>query len=639
MTGPAPRYHTRWDDPGHEAEGQSVSVFTGRFEDSRLEAAFRRQVWPEWSARLRVVNIAAAVLFAVFGYTDWLALGWSPALFVCAFMRALVLAGAVVIARMTLAAPRIVRLDQAMFVQMSVFSVALFAVVGLQHNGLMFEAPGAVLMILSFYLFVPVRFEIQLASAVFVSAGFLIVGGMMLDATALELFTAGVEIAICNVLGAFTALRTHVLHRREYAGLRQLQRRLRFEELVARLSTRFITAPSGALAPRIAEALAEIGQFTGADRCWVFEFDPTARVSSCSHEWSRPEVTPVRLAFQRMPYEEYSWAMSELMAGRNIVAHRMADLPPEADAERATAEQHGARSMLVLPLMFGERVLGAIGFHAVRREMHWDSDRIAALRMVGEMVIGVMEHHRAGDELATQTRRLEQSVSALASSNSALEHFAYVASHDLQEPLRSIASFSSLLAMRYRGRLDAKADEYIDYLRRAAARMHDLITGLLGYSRLDTHARRFERCQSSEVIEAALENLRAALDEAGAHVRVAATPVLEGDRTQLVQLFQNVIGNAVKFRANEKPQVLIDARRGGDFWEFSIADNGIGIDPRHAERVFQPFTRLQTPDRYPGTGIGLAICRRIVERHRGRIWVEPNPPQGSVVRFRLPAAA
>ena len=638
MTGPAPRYNMRWDDPGHESERRDLSLLTGRFADPRLEGAFRRQVWHDWSLRVRIVSIVAGLLIASFGYTDYLALGFGPALYLCWGMRALVLAGAAAVARATLGPPRIERLDQSMFALLLVLSFALFAVVGIEQKGLMFEAPGAVLMVLGYYLFVPVRFEIQLASALFVSGGFLAVAAALLEPSEQALLTVAVELLICNALGAFTALRTHVLHRREYLRLRQVQQRARFEELVARLSTRFITVPDDQVGAQIASALGEICDFTGADRAYVYEFDMAAGVSNCVHEWCRDGVPPMMRQGQGLRHDTYSWGMRELLAGREISADRLADLPPAAAPEVRSAELMGARSLLVLPLVFGDRVLGAIGFHAVRRELRWNADRVAVLRMVGEMIVGVLVHRHAAEELAAQKRSLEASVAALERSNTELQHFAYVASHDLQEPLRSISSFSSLLAERYRGRLDEKADEYVSYLRGAATRMHDMITGLLSYSRLDARALPFERCDVRAVIDAALANLRASIDESGATVEILSAPAVDGDPSQLLQLFQNLIGNAIKFHNAEKPHVTVDARWSDTAWEFSVADNGIGVEPRHAERIFQPFTRLHTPEQYPGTGIGLAVCRRIVERHHGRIWVEPNRPHGSVFRFTLPAA-
>jgi signal transduction histidine kinase len=638
MTGPAP-------EPGEQplfgapAAASRVSPVTGRFANPRLEAAFRRHAWPEWSSRVRIVCLLAAGLILTFGYTDYLALGPGPPLYLCWGLRLVVLAAAIGVARLTRGARRVRRLDRAVFGFLLLLSATVLVVTGLQLLGIQLEAPGMILMILGFYLFVPARFEIQLASATFASAGFLIIATNVLQPTTIEVATVALEVLFCNVLGGFTALRTQVLQRREYVVLRQVQRRSRFEEMMARLSTRFITLPAEAVDQAIDTALAEIGDFTEVDRTYVFEFDTEQKVLSCSHEWCRAGVPSALRQLQQVPYDAYSWAMTELLAGRPVAASSLAELPPEAAAERAEARRQGAKSLLVLPLIYGRQVLGAIGFHAVREEMQLDEERVASLRMVGEMILGVLIHRRTSAELARQRRSLEASVAALEKSNTELQQFAYVASHDLQEPLRSISSFSSLLAARCAGREDARAEEYVHYLKAAAARMHALITNLLDYSRLDASAKAFVTCDPAEIVDSAVQNLRASIDEIGATVTVAPLPPVQGDPSQLLQLFQNLIGNALKFQAGGAPEVTISAERCEGHWLFSVADNGIGIEPRHAQRIFQVFTRLHAQDQYPGTGIGLAVCRRIVDRHRGRIWVEPNRPHGSVFLFTLPLAA
>ena len=615
-----------------------VSPFTGRLMDARREATFRRHAWGEWASRLRVVALVAAVVLLGFGYTDYLTLGFGPALYACWASRLAVLAGAILVAWLCGPVPRVGALDAATFALMIVFGLSLFVVVGLQAKGIMEEMPGALLMVLGYYLFVPTRFESQLAAALFVSGGFLLVSGMLLAPAPVEWITAAIELLICNLLGAFTALRTHALHRREFVSQRRVRRRARFEEMIARLSTRFIRLPAEALDQAIDEALAQVGEFSGVDRAYVFEFDVQRERISCTHEWCRDGVAPALRALQEVPFDAYAWGMSELLSGRAISAGRLDELPAAAAQERATAAGYGVRSLLVLPLVYGQQVLGAIGFHAVRAELRWDEERIAALRMVGEMIMGVVVQQRTSQALLRQTHTLEASVAALEQSNAELQRFAYVASHDLQEPLRSISSFSSLLARRYAGKLDEKADEYIAYLTSAADRMHILITDLLEYSRLDARAQAFEHCDPAAIAQQALENLHASVESADATVSIAPLPGVRGDATQLLQLFQNLIGNALKFHDGRRPVVNVFAERCNGRWVFSVADNGIGIDPKHAQRVFTIFTRLHPSDRYPGTGIGLAACRRIVERHGGRIWVEPNVPHGSIFRFTLPVA-
>jgi len=232
---------------------------------------------------------------------------------------------------------------------------------------------------------------------------------------------------------------------------------------------------------------------------------------------------------------------------------------------------------------------------------------------------------------------MEVHAAKLARSNTELERFAYVASHDLQEPLRMVASFTQLLSKRYYGKLDETADRYIDFAVDGAKRMQQLIADLLAYSRLNNKEIELRQADSEALMVAAMQNLRVMIEESGASVDWDQLPEVWVDQTQFIQLFQNLVGNAIKFRQKETaPQIYVSAEDSGAEWLFSVKDNGIGIDPRHADRVFQIFQRLHTRAEYPGTGIGLAVCQKVVERHGGKIWVESEPGAGSTFRFTIP---
>lgn len=236
-----------------------------------------------------------------------------------------------------------------------------------------------------------------------------------------------------------------------------------------------------------------------------------------------------------------------------------------------------------------------------------------------------------------RTAELQERSEELSRSNAELQQFAYVASHDLQEPLRMITSYTQLLARRYGDRLDAEAKEFINYAVDGANRMQTLINDLLKYSRLDSRGREFGPADCAAACRAARANLKVAIEEKRADVSAGDLPVVYGDEVQLAQLFQNLIGNALKYsRPEEPPEISIEAQRTGDEWVFSVADNGIGIEQQYLDRIFQVFKRLHGRETYSGTGIGLAICKRIVERHGGRMWVESEPGTGSKFYFAIP---
>ena len=238
--------------------------------------------------------------------------------------------------------------------------------------------------------------------------------------------------------------------------------------------------------------------------------------------------------------------------------------------------------------------------------------------------------------MSDETAR-KQLQDSLTESNTALEQFAYVASHDLQEPLRTMRAFAELLLTRYRGRLDAEADKFLDFIIAGAGRMGSLIQDLLAYARLTTENERPSSIALDEDLEAALTHLEQAITESGASITHDPLPVLAVDRGQMVRLFQNLIGNAVKYRkANQPSRVHISAEQKGAEWMISIRDNGIGFDPQFASTIFTPFKRLHSAQEYPGTGVGLAICRRIVQAQGGRIWAESAPGEGTTFFFTLP---
>ncbi|MGE5351818.1 MAG: PAS domain S-box protein [Acidobacteriota bacterium] len=232
--------------------------------------------------------------------------------------------------------------------------------------------------------------------------------------------------------------------------------------------------------------------------------------------------------------------------------------------------------------------------------------------------------------------RLEKTLKELERSNVELEQFAYVASHDLQEPLRMMHSYAELLEKRYKGKLDESADDFLHFITGGAKRMQQLINDLLQYSRVTTRGKPFESVGSMEVLSNVLDNLQISIEESGAKITSDSLPVVRADKTQLVQLFQNLLSNSIKFCDNRLPEIHIGLAENEYEWIFSVKDNGIGIDPEFFDRVFIIFQRLHDREKYPGTGIGLAVCKKIVERHQGRIWVESEKGKGTTFYFTLP---
>lgn len=262
-------------------------------------------------------------------------------------------------------------------------------------------------------------------------------------------------------------------------------------------------------------------------------------------------------------------------------------------------------------------------------EMSLASWKTDGQRFFTSIIRDITERKQAQDALAEKAEQL-------AFSNKELEQFAYVASHDLQEPLRMVASYTQLLAKRYNGRLDKDADEYIAFAVDGAKRMQGLIQDLLAYSRVGTQGTDLAPTDCEAVLARTLKTLELAAQEAVAMITHDPLPTVMADETQLGQLFQNLIGNAIKYRNGSAPRIHVSCKPESGHWQFSVHDNGIGIDPQYAERVFVIFQRLHTRDEYEGTGIGLAVCKKIVERQGGKIWLDSQPGHGSTFYFTLP---
>jgi PAS domain S-box-containing protein len=315
-----------------------------------------------------------------------------------------------------------------------------------------------------------------------------------------------------------------------------------------------------------------------------------------------------------------------------LVGQKVKNIIPEGFAERLIAD--GTRSAAEA---LAQQIGTGIELSGRRRDGGEFPIEIMLSPLESTEGILVTAAIRDISERKKSEEHLVKTVGELKRSNDELQQFAYVSSHDLQEPLRMVASYTQLLAKRYKGRLDSDADEFIAFAVDGCNRMQGLIQDLLAYSRTGTNGKALREVSGDAALKEALTNLRTTIGESGAVVTHDPLPVIQMDDTQLTQVFQNLVGNAIKYRSAEVPHVHVSARKnGGHEWIFSVRDNGLGIDPQYFERIFILFQRLHGRNEFEGTGIGLAICKKILERLGGRIWVESQPGKGSTFHFALP---
>jgi len=313
----------------------------------------------------------------------------------------------------------------------------------------------------------------------------------------------------------------------------------------------------------------------------------------------------------------------------------IADIAEKKDFLRGPmALAAGLKGAFALPVRMGDKVLGAIEFFG-REPRHPDKWLLQITVSIGNLIGQLMARRQAEAAMREAYQELEHKTKELTRSNEELQQFAYVASHDLQEPLRMISSYTQLLERRYVDRLDGDAKDFMAYIVDGAARMKQLIEDLLAYSRVGTRGKEFQAIDSGAPLDRALANLRASIESSGAQVTRDRMPEVVADGAQLSQVFQNLIGNAIKFRGADPPKIHVGAEARDAVWVFTVKDNGIGLDTQYADRIFMMFQRLHNKAEYPGTGIGLAIVKKIVERHGGRIWVESEPGKGATFGFTI----
>jgi signal transduction histidine kinase len=384
------------------------------------------------------------------------------------------------------------------------------------------------------------------------------------------------------------------------------------------------------------------------------------RIASWHARYAGPTIAAVRASGKPVISPAIDRGKAEFDAVRRAIAVLQASIG--RFRQQSIASLNGAAATLeTVIIVIGAVLLAIIALFALamRRAMVRPVARLAVdARLVAE---GDFAHAvRAGgpretQELGADVDRMRERIAAelaasraaeaglqertaeLQRSNAELEQFAYVASHDLQEPLRKVASFCQLLQRRYAGRLDDRADLYIEYAVDGAKRMQQLINDLLAFSRVGRIAGDRAPVSAAAALDQACANLSEQIEQEGARIEPGPLPVVGAEETLLVAVFQNLLGNALKFRGEQPPQVTVAAARDGEFWQFSVTDNGIGVPPEYADRIFVIFQRLHDRQAYPGTGIGLALCRKIVESQGGRMWLDTGHSPGARFCFTLPA--
>jgi signal transduction histidine kinase len=424
---------------------------------------------------------------------------------------------------------------------------------------------------------------------------------------------------VAFVLGiaTFLVVRLFVLR-----NLYNAQRRAEIERLAGSVSIEMLGVPSSEIGRMIDVALSKVGGFMAADRTLLVLFGDGGTKLGKAYEWQRAEIAP------SPPVDEEARSMAVLRQGEAVEVSRIDELEP---GDRGFLTARGINALLYLPVVMGNDPVGLVGVESLQPRK-WSTDDRRLLWLSGQVFASALRRKRTEEEISRYAAILEKR-------NRELQRFAQIASHDLQEPLRMISSYLQLIERRYRGRLDKEADEYIDYAVGGAKRLQALIMGISEYYQVMTRAKPFRETDCETVLQQALDSLWQAVHNSGATVTHDPLPKVAGDGEQLVRLLRNLLENAIVYgKAGEPPRIHVSAERQGDEWLFSVRDNGIGFEPQYRERIFGIFQRLHGVGEYSGTGIGLAMCKRIVEDHGGRIWAESELGEGATFYFTLPAS-
>lgn len=437
----------------------------------------------------------------------------------------------------------------------------------------------------------------------------------------------------------------------ERETLRQQRERLQqFMALQARLATRFINLPVAELDESIGRALGEIGSFVQADRAYIFSYDLLAHTATNTHEWCGEGIEPAIDQLQDLSMDLVpNWVEAHLQQQNFEVPHVQA-LPP--GPLREILEPQGIQSLIALPMNANDQLLGFVGFDSVHTTHTYTPEEVALLKLFAEMLVNVLGRQQTEDRLhqltnelemrvAERTRQLDGSVKRLRQANRELESFAYSVSHDLKSPVRSVEGFTALLLEDHGANLGEEVRDYLLRIQRAAHHMARLINDLLAYARIEQMDSLLDALPLAQTVREVVEGLRHDIETSGGSVEVSVAEGLavRAHPQGLAMVLRNLIDNALKFtRAGVPPEIHIAAKITDDKIQLSVQDHGQGFDMRYHDRIFAIFQRLHRPDEVSGTGIGLAMVHKAVERMDGRIWAESTPGQGSVFHIELPRA-
>lgn len=418
-----------------------------------------------------------------------------------------------------------------------------------------------------------------------------------------------------------------------------LMDRIEYERLLVDITSKLINLRSPDIDQGINYALNEVGNFVKADEAFVFALDDEADSALCTHHWSRERN--IIFKGKTVPFRRLvPWFTKKLQESFIFNYRKPADLPRSAKIEKEVMARLGMVSICIVPLVKDEMVIGFAGFHSRTERKDWGNMTINLLKVLGEVFINALQNQQYEQALkgaqSTLEYLVEQRTAELKRSNKDLEKFAYLASHDLQEPLRMIISYLQILEKRIKDNLKEDELEFLNFSVDGAKRMKGLLDAILQYSRINQYKQPFSEVELSEPIQSAIQNLKMTIDQSEAQLEVGVMPKVQADEVQITQLFQNLIANAVKFVEGRKPNIKIWLNRDDEIeYEFAVSDNGIGIEDRYLERIFDIFQRLYPKNHYEGSGIGLAICKNIVDRHGGKIWVESEVGKGTTFFFTL----